>query len=299
MSVLVALLLAAAAAEPTYSKVALVGWTGDGKSVVYEAMIYGESLEAGEPDGRLVFLVVAGADGAVQRVFRQERSSRNEDAGWKAGKEGEAFWGRAEPEKAGESWRAGQKLSEPGEERALEGKLEEKDLAARVELGKKGCAPLTLLVRMGAAEAPLVVDECARGEKARPEQRSRIQIAWSPDRARAALAWNVVRIAPGEDEVPRGHFAVASRKALASVDLLDAGAGAGADKLALALAGAGFRVAHRGKAAAARPATLVFFAPGFEAEAREIATVIGAAADAVQPLSWKSPYAITIAAAPR
>ncbi|MFL5318202.1 MAG: LytR C-terminal domain-containing protein [Myxococcaceae bacterium] len=85
--------------------------------------------------------------------------------------------------------------------------------------------------------------------------------------------------------------------AMARVDLLDAGAGASANAIAKTLEAAGYPAAHQGKAGSPHARTEIFFAPGFEAEAQQVGTALGATREDVKPVSWGTPYAITVAAA--
>jgi hypothetical protein len=116
---------------------------------------------------------------------------------------------------------------------------------------------------------------------------------WNEAKDRVAIAWNVSRGA-----VAHGYALVAGPRSLAAIDLLDAGVGAAAEDVVQKLSAAGFRVAHRGKAQKARATTAIYFNPGHEASAREVAKALGAQGDAVQPATWRTPWAITVAAAP-
>jgi hypothetical protein len=172
-----------------------------------------------------------------------------------------ACWEKAEDEKAGKAWLAANKLAAPP------------------------------------SPAPATPDWKALLDAAGPESGGRPgktdgapKTLWSPDGSRLAVLWKLKDGARKLNVIPR--------RALAAVDLLDAGAGTQADAIAAGLLKAGFRVAHRGKAQQQRPTTMIYFAPGFEPEAREVAQLAGAAPEAVQPLSWKSPHAITVAAGP-
>jgi len=203
----------------------------------------------------------------------------------------EQLWAKSED--AGD-WKKLNELNstgEPQESVSEPFRLTHRDMAydVRVESAKgSGCRTARLIAALGGVSAPLAEDRCAAGDKA--ELQNDLETAWSPDGRSVALLWNVLR-----DGVRRSHLAVASARVLASVDLLDAGSGAQAQqKVSESLAQAGFRVAHKGKAVAQRTATVVYFAAGFEAEAKEAARLSGGSP---QPLAFKSPYALTVALA--
>lgn len=324
MFAVVLLLAAGAAAEDLPLNGAKVdGWSKDGAQAVFAGSVHSIQYYKGTtppyeecPVGAYNLKVVADASGKVQRVFQHERGQcvqrpGKDDLAWRARPEGEALWARSEPRSAWDRfWNPGL-LTNPVREQE-EDLLEDQALdrersigggkepaAVRVDVTSgKNCPAARLVVTLGKITGALADDHCEPGEKAGKDVESYVRTSWSPDGTRLAVAWEVVRAAPRNPAgVRHAHVTVASRRVLASVDLLDAGAGAKADVLALRLSHAGFRVAHRGKALTARPSTAVFFAPGFEPEAREVAAVIGAKSDAVQPLSWDSPYSITVAAA--
>jgi hypothetical protein len=285
----------ARAADPQFDAMELKGWTRDGASVARTGTMSGGYGEMGGPGARYTLLLVADADGRTRSTFRWERDV---DEG-QAIPEAEALWNRAEPEEKGESWLKANALVAAPASRRFEDTVElggQPPLVARADLAKgSGCRPAHLVV----AGMPFLDDVCGKNEEATRDVRYGLQVAWSPDGSRAALAWTVVRVNPDEGPaVERAHFAVVSRRAFASVDLLDAGAGSTFATLAARIEKAGFRIGHKGKAQAQRPTTLIYFAPGFEKEAREVAQIAGAAPESVQPLSWKSPHAITVAAGP-
>jgi len=115
-------------------------------------------------------------------------------------------------------------------------------------------------------------------------------VVFRADGGRAAVAWNIDLA-----EVP-GYLAYVSARDLASVELLDAGAGkkAVADFAATA-AGAGFRVGDTKTARAKRTESAVYARKGFEAEARELARLVGA--KEVGVLDWNTCCAISVALA--
>lgn len=115
-----------------------------------------------------------------------------------------------------------------------------------------------------------------------------VAVFWSPDEQ-----WVAAQSLAGPLRLPR-PFVVPG---IAKVDLLDAGIGAKSAALVSTLKAAGWEPAHQAKAKAKREKTQVFVMKGFEEDGKAIATLLGLTADAVQPLTWPSPYAVTIAAA--
>ena len=83
---------------------------------------------------------------------------------------------------------------------------------------------------------------------------------------------------------------------IAQVDLLDAGAGAKLEELVKRLTAASFAPTHQGKAKNVRPKSAIFVLPGFEPDGKAIAEALGLPPEAVGPLMWASPYAVTVAA---
>lgn len=240
-----------------------------------------------------------------------------------ASAEAQALWARAEPvvpvkpgatvndECARESWgwETGnptpyvEEAMSPGNRERFEAgtlKLELRTEAADGDV--RGCKTLQLFVVMNGVKALAAEDRCRPGDERFAEA-----IQWSAENAVAAsgdhvaLALQAERYAPGSNvaNVRRGRMVVVDRRTVATVDLLDAGAGAAADTLATQVAAAGFTVAHRGPAQTPRTATVIYCAKGFEGEARELAKRLGLAPGAVEPLTWKSAYAITVAAGGR
>lgn len=130
--------------------------------------------------------------------------------------------------------------------------------------------------------------------KARPDHEGSLDLVgtriepsatWSPDGQ-----W-VLAEGPGPDDTVVYAFVAG----VARVDLLDAGAGASTAALAAKLGAAGYAPSHQGKSSAPHKVTDVYFAPGFQADAERVAAANGASAP--QPLTWCTPYAITVAAA--
>lgn len=94
---------------------------------------------------------------------------------------------------------------------------------------------------------------------------------------------------------PHEHNSVVALPGIAKVELLDAGAGARTDELARRLAAANYAPSHQGKAKNVRPKTAIFVPPGFEPDGHAIADALGLSHDAVSPLMWSTPYAVTVA----
>ena len=278
---LLALLLATALPVP---RATLLGWSADGRVVAVQGTAASVERHGKTPVGEARFLILANPAGEVQRVLRVERVQLVSDQPlFTLAAPLEQLWAKAP---AGSRFDRS-KLVLVGE--AQEGVTEPVELARgevrfRVRFERaKGAA--RLVASMGGVSTALDEDDGPGGEP-----QNDLETAWSPDGQSVALLWNVLR-----GPVQRAHLAVASARAIASVDLLDAGGGARQqEKVSQALAQAGFRIAHKGKAVAQRTATVVYFAAGFEAEAREAARLSGGSA---QPLAFKSPYALTIALA--
>jgi hypothetical protein len=82
---------------------------------------------------------------------------------------------------------------------------------------------------------------------------------------------------------------------VAWIDLLDAGAGdAKLKTTADALTKVGFSAQRKAKSDAPHAKTEVFYAVGFEADAKQVAAAIGGEA---KPLAWATPYELTVAVA--
>jgi hypothetical protein len=128
-------------------------------------------------------------------------------------------------------------------------------------------------------EAPLPTG-VAIEEPLQPER-----VAWSPDRQWVAL--------DASHEAMGAYVLVAGK---GRIDLLDAGAGAAVGDVAKTLTKEGFEVAHQAKAGAPHAVTEVFFAPGFEADAKIVARLVKAPA-APKQVAWSTAFAITVAAA--
>jgi LytR cell envelope-related transcriptional attenuator len=289
VTLLLALLLAA---ELPLPRATLLGWTADGRTVALDAVADSVEKHGRARVGEARFLVLADSAGAVQKVLREERVVLVSDMpAFTLPVPMEQLWAKSAD--AGD-WKNRNGLTLIGEPQGSVSeplRLTHRGVAydVRVESAKgSGCRTARLVAALGGVSASLAEDRCAAGDKA--ELQNDLETAWSPDGRSVALLWNVLR-----DGARRSHLAVASARALASVDLLDAGGGAQAQqKVSESLAQAGFRVAHKGKALAQRTATVIYFATGFEAEAREAARLLGGSA---QPLAFKSPYALTVALA--
>jgi hypothetical protein len=160
--------------------------------------------------------------------------------------------------------------------------------SARIEhSGAKACPTERFLVSLAGREGLAFEDACHKDD-AQVAPVSVLSYAWNKDGSALAVAITAQR-----GEQGHAYLGVLTAKNLAAVDLLVAGgtAEAAADKLAAA----GFRVAHQAAAVKKRSDTAVYFAPGFKDEAEAVAQALGAPAAAVQPLSWKTPYAVTVA----
>ncbi|MBI5069879.1 MAG: hypothetical protein HZB56_16725 [Deltaproteobacteria bacterium] len=310
MTAALALLCASLAAAPQlpggWLGLQVLGWTADGSALAWKGADSEPRSEAGD---ELWYLVVTDARARPRRVFKL-----GEDAGplspcAPAACAGKA-WRAAEPEAAAEAWQAQNPVSASrkakpalaiGEGKPA-GELEGVALSLALVRSGKGCPVIALRGQLGEASATLAEDRCGPGEEEERQLLSAAELAWSPDGSRVAVAWTVRRFTVSGGGAPgavRAHMAVVSRRSFATVDLLDAGAGKALGAIAEKLDGAGFPIAHRGKAGKRRAATEVYFAPGFEKEAREAAALAGAAPEAVKPLDWKSPHAITVAAGGR
>ncbi len=290
-----ALLLAGGLPLP---RATLLGWTPDGQSIALEGMAQSLEKHGKASVGEARFVILADPSGTVRKVLRKER--------------GELVSGQPRftlPAPIEQLWR--QSADAVGFDRGelrLEGREAREGVDEPLDVSHggvsfrvrfdpsqgSGCRVARFVASVGAISALLAEDRCAPGDGG--ELQNDLESAWSPDGRRVALLWSVLRWKDGENEITeRSYLAVASARGLASVDLLDAGGGAQAqERLSESLAQAGFRVAHKGKAVAQRTATVVYFAAGFEAEAKEVARLSGGSP---QPLAFKSPYALTVALA--
>lgn len=301
---LLALLLAAQA----YSHVELLGWTRDGM-VAFEARIDPgpfDGMHTGDDDGHYTFLVVMDQGGAIRRIFRKERTIEREP--WP---EGEAAWARAEAEEAAAVW-SKEHPADGSTAKALDWKadaaVQEAPFtlkAGRAKLIRKGapqrCGASSLLLDTGMGPAVLIEDRCPARSAAEFRGREAIETMPSPDGSRVAVAWNYSLLEPAggtQLEAAHGYVVIAGARPAPLVDLLDAGAGKNADTMARKLEEAGFRVAHRAKAQKPRAATAIYFTKGHADEAGEVAKLLGVPADAVQEATWKTPFGVTVAAAP-
>jgi len=278
---LLALALATALPVP---RATLLGWSADGRVVAVQGTADSVERHGKTPVGEARFLILANGAGEVQRVLRAERVQLVSDQPpFTLAAPLEQLWAKA-PD--GSRFDRGKLVRIGDGQEGVTGPVElargDVRFRVRFEQGKKATR---LIASLGGISTALDEDEGPGGDP-----QNDLETAWSPDGQSVALLWNALR-----GPVQRAHLAVASARAIASVDLLDAGAGAPRhEKVSQALEQAGFRVAHRGKAVAQRTATVVYFAAGFEAEAREAARLAGGSA---QPLAFKSPYALTVALA--
>jgi hypothetical protein len=302
------MLLAFFLAAQAYSHVDLLGWTREGM-VAFEARIDPgpfDGMHTGDDEGHYTFLVVMDQDGAVRRIFRKERSIEREP--WP---EGEATWRRAEPESAGAAWSEEHPV-DGSTGKALEWKanadVEQVPLAfrsARARLVRKGapqrCGISRLLLDTGAGPAVLIEDRCPARSAAEFRGRETIETMPSLDGGNVAVAWNYTLLEPAggtQLEAGHGYVVIAGARPSPLVDLLDAGAGKDADTMAKKLEEGGFRIAHRAKAQKPRPSTAIYFTKGHAGEAKEIAKLLGVPGEAVQEATWKTPFAVTVAAGP-
>lgn len=145
--------------------------------------------------------------------------------------------------------------------------------------GAKGSA---FRVRLAVPQRP--VHEVPLPPDAPPE----VMVFWSPDEQ-----WVAVHSVAGLLRLPRPFV----MPGIAKVDLLDAGIGAKSAALLATLKAGGWEPAHQARAKAKREKTQVFVMKGFEDDGKAIASLLGLPAESVQPLTWASPYAVTIAAA--
>lgn len=171
----------------------------------------------------------------------------------------------------------------------------------RVEASPKSPCALALVASKGTARTTVLEDECTAGEKRAREARTSLTASWAPDRRRIALQWTVQRPAAGSRR-PRPrvhkHFALVAANSLVSIDLLDSGSRDAVAAAEAELVSAGYSIGHRGQAEREREKTAIYFAPGFEEDAKGIAVLLRVAPEHVQRQDWRSPYPVTVAAAP-
>lgn len=292
----------------SWSNIEPAGWTESGDAAAWIATIDSIENDTGSSAGAMRFLIVADATGRVQRVFRVSTESRSEGVRWIPRPGGRELWQRAESEQAGERWRTEHKLSAVPEGREISGEtvlLGGRDrVTVRTVVSGSGCNSAALMAKYAATEAKLFDDPCHKDMEEEKQFNyevwgtTTIRWSWSPDSTRVVVVWNVNRFCGrmGYPERTHSYITVLTKRSLAAIDLLDAGAGPATDGIAAKLGDGGFRLMHRGKAQTARQTTEIFFAPGFENDARDVARLVGAVSDAVKPLTWKTPYSITIAA---
>jgi hypothetical protein len=283
-------------------KFALKGFTGDGRWVLFTGVLRevepGSDTPASEIEDLQLMLAVA-PDGAGPRWFRIAAYRTN--APYKVSDR--TLWDAAMTAEQREAFLKEHKDQAPAEPTELYPGNQSAvghGWEARVDDLRRGSCDARLFAVRGAVRTLLMEDPCA-GASALPSIYSRATLAWSPEGSRLALQWLVERTRPnvhGDESAVRSlHLAFAPASSLVSIDLLDGGAGDGLERIARRLEKAGFSIAHRGKAQKERSTTAVYFAPGFETEAKKVAELAGAAAEAVQPATWKSPFAVTVAAA--
>jgi hypothetical protein len=306
MSCTVALLALLLASSPLLPKnwlgLEIVGWAKDGSTIVWEGVDPEPRSDAGD---ELRYLVVTDADGHPVRVFKLREFQGGLSPCSAASCPG-AAWRAAEPEEAADAWQNRNPVVGQGKRHALGfddalpvGAMGGRPLSLSMVRSGRGCQKVTLIAHLGTFSTAVGEDRCDEGEEPERQIGGGAQVMWSPDGSRAAIAWVFRRFTVsggGPSGAVRSYLVVVSRRSLATIDLLDAGAGAGAQALGTRLEKAGFVVSHRARAEKTRAATEIYFAEGFEAEAQEAAKVAGVPAEAVKPLSWKSPYGITVAA---
>jgi hypothetical protein len=213
MTSLFAIYFAVAVAAPNWSNVAILGWTEDGSSVAWKGSLY--TLE--KPDGvmpcELTFLVISDAGGRIQKIFRERRWVPMEEVTWDD-PDAEALWSAAQAEESGVEWLRQHKLSGANPERPLQGKMKEtkgKDsLTAEVSLAPGRCGTAKLRIAISGVATPPLEDRCPQGAGSFGRPKSRLQMAWSPDGRRLALAWNTIRTGQAANDMVRGHFAIVS-----------------------------------------------------------------------------------------
>ncbi len=327
LSLVTALLLAAEPVPATWCTARLHDWALDGSAVVWNVELCNESSDP-------TFMLVTRPDGRPVRLFR-EGTREMADA---PDPDSEAPYGTPTREMAWikstvggdhsafSEWAKSHPLASMLPKPFLISETAEHDsgrnrVSVRTRTASGGCPPALLQLSVGTSFVDVFEDRCLPGEPNHRGTEGAAVMAWSPDGQRLAVAWNILRSTTGETASPgypagtlrRAYVTVISRAALEGkepfrtvkrilcpVDLLDASSGkAGLDALSGKLTNAGFTVAHRGKAGKDRTATEVYYAQGFEPEAREAAALAGVAEDdidgAVKPLTWKSPYPVTIA----
>lgn len=293
----------------------LGGWKEDGSEVAFYTYVASKERRGGDvPLGQLIFVVGTDPNGRPTRLYRDKdggpydpaHRGKEEDP-WTETREGKALWERAESEEAGEAWLAAggrhtkvlPKIHfEHGEWKATDRHGKEPLTAELVVVGGT-CKTVKLEVTIGARRGTAFEDGCHAGDDGLEDVLSQLELSWSPDGTRAAMAWQVDRWTVGRGNLPRTQIGVVTKRSLAGIDLLDAGASTGLGAVAERLGAEGFRVAHQGKATTPRNATEIYFAPGYEVDAREAAKLLGIGDAAVKPLTWKTPYPITIAAGAR
>jgi hypothetical protein len=286
---MLAILIAAGAQialQAPFSHARVQGFSKDGRSAIFEASIDGAPDEEGTLRWSESVMVAIGADGRAEHVARYNESRADDVTDEAVPAEAKALWAGAEEEAAGQ--RLSGLVPEIVARRvSLEGAPIEMNgpAVARGRAEAAGaCRSARLIVSMGPLEAIAFEDPC--GDAKAPI--SSLSWAWNPSGTALALAWGVAR-----GHSAHAHLGVLTAENLAALDLLDAGGAAAAalDKLALA----GFRVAHRAAAVKKRDETAVFYAAGFQPQAQAVANALGAPSAAVQPVSWKTPYAVTVA----
>lgn len=287
-----ALLLAAGAStalRAPFSHAKVIGFTPDGKAALFDA-----SIDAPIENEQLLWgehvWVSIGDDGRPQHVARyvESRADDVRENQVHLTPEAQQLWEGAEDEEQGRRLRDAVKgKAAPYLERST-GEMKGAGTArARVEqAGSKTCPSLRLFVSIGAREALAFEDPCP--EEPATTTGTSLTWAWNPQGAALALAWAV-----GRGDVAHAHLGVLTARNVGALDLLVAGGDAATAQERLAVAG--FRVAHEGAAVKRREQTAVYFAPGFEAEAAEVAQALGGPASAVQALAWKTPYPVTVA----
>jgi hypothetical protein len=170
--------------------------------------------------------------------------------------------------------------------------------AVQAKAGAHGCRGIALQATLAAATSvPIARDLCDELDGDQKELEQKVDAAWSPDSKLLAVAWTVARSPnpPLTEARARNHVELLPREKLVTVDLLDCGAGPAMSALRTSLA-ARFTISHQGKALKARDHSVVYYAPGVQPEAEQIAAMLSANAE-VKPLDYASPFAIAVAVA--
>jgi len=286
---------------PELAFVTLRGWSKDGRWVVWTGVVQSDG-DTSAPTFRYELVVVADATGRPRRLFRGKAILPAGDGDEEASAhvpEGVKLWARAEPEDAGTDWLRAHPLVPAPASRKLtaakpaRSKSPHGGLTARLRVfPAPPCRDAALDVTLAGRKGELFSMSCFITNVHGAKAESTIQIAWSPDGKRAAVAWVTHGWAslPGAAvDIRRARVAVVP-DALTRLLVLDAGAGeAGVDALRERLEAAGFRVDPGRGATGGRPGTTVFYAPGLEEGARLVADTLAVDPSEVKPMSDGAP----------